>query len=126
MKALKGKYLFGGVHPRDMKYIAKAAPIEVMPPPAVAGISTAQSLGKPAVPTVEVGQSVKEGELIARADGIISSDVFSSVAGKVIEIKNLRGAGGTDENYIMIERGESLEKSWLAPLSNPPRAKINR
>lgn len=126
MKAIKGKYYFGGVHPRDMKHIAKAAPIEAMPPPAVVAISTAQSLGKPAVPAVEVGQQVTEGELIAKADGAVSSDVFSSVAGKVTEIKTMRGAGGTEEKFIIIERGESEEKSVLPILSDPSADEIKQ
>ena len=73
LKAVKGKYYFGGVHPHDMKHIAKDSALEVLPDPEVAAISTAQSLGKPSVPVVEVGQAVKAGELIAKADGPISS-----------------------------------------------------
>lgn len=106
-----------------MKHIAKGAPIEVMPPPAVAAISTAQSLGKPAIPAVEVGQTVKEGELIARADGLISSDVFASVAGTVKEIKDMAGAGGSNEKFIIIERGGE-GKSYLPPLENPTADEI--
>ena len=88
MKAVKGKYYFGGVHPHDMKSISKDAALEVLPASGIVAISTSQSLGKPAVPAVAVGQEVKEGELIARADGSISSDVFASNSNAKIVIFN--------------------------------------
>ena len=74
MKAVKGKYYFGGVHPRDMKAISKDAALEVLPVPEIVAISTSQSSGNPAIPVTEAGKTVKEGELIAKADGEISSD----------------------------------------------------
>ncbi len=116
MKAVKGRLYFGGVHPKGAKALSENAPIETLPPPETVAISTSQSLGKPAAPVVEAGQQVKEGELIAKADGPISSDVFASVAGTVTEIKEETGAGGTLEKFIYIKRGESGEKSYFAPL----------
>ncbi|MDE5728957.1 MAG: hypothetical protein K2I20_02130, partial [Clostridia bacterium] len=59
MKAVKGRLYFGGVHPKGAKALSENAPIETLPPPEVVAISTAQSLGKPAVPVAEVGQRVK-------------------------------------------------------------------
>lgn len=116
MKAVKGKLYFGGVHPKGAKALSENAPIELLPPCEILAISTSQSLGKPAAPVVEVGQSVKEGELIARADGPISSDVFASVAGTVTEIREEPGAGGAPEKFIIIKRGESGEKAYFDPL----------
>ncbi|MDE6356629.1 MAG: electron transport complex subunit RsxC [Clostridia bacterium] len=117
MKAVKGRLYFGGVHPKGAKALSENAPIETLPPPEVVAISTAQSLGKPAVPVAEVGQRVKEGELIARADGPISSDVFASVAGTVTEIKEETGANGANEKFIFIKRDEgSEEKIYFDPL----------
>ena len=103
MKAVKGKYYFGGIHPRDGKSIAKSAAIEVMPAPAVAAVSTYQSMGKPASPVVEAGKAVKLGEVIAKADGAVSSDVFAPVSGTVTEIKDIVSASGKTEKYIFIE-----------------------
>ena len=91
MKAVKGKHLFGGVHPRDCKSVTQDKPLENMPAPDRVYISTSQSLGKPATPAVEKGQRVAEGQLIAKSDGVISSDVFSSVAGTVTDIKDMAG-----------------------------------
>ncbi|MDE7439332.1 MAG: electron transport complex subunit RsxC [Clostridia bacterium] len=113
MKAVKGKYYFGGIHPRGMKELSASAAIEVLPVEQVA-ISTLQSHGKCATPAVTVGQTVKEGEIIARADGLISSDVFASVSGTVTEIKEIDG-----ETYIVIKSDNKEEKSFLPPLSEP-------
>ncbi len=118
MKAVKGKYYFGGVHPHGNKELSQSAAAEVLPAPEVVAVSCAQSLGKPAQPVVEVGAHVKEGELIAKADGFISSNVFSSVAGTVSEIKTIDGANGK-EQFIFIKADGSGEKAYLAPLTNP-------
>lgn len=119
MKAVKGKYYFGGVHPHDMKAISKDAALEVLPVPETVAISTSQSAGKPAVPVVEAGKTVKEGEIIAKADGAVSSDVFASVSGTVTEIKNLTGISGAEEKFIFIKSDGKNEKSYLPPLAEP-------
>lgn len=124
MKAVKGKFYFGGVHPHDEKAIAKSAPLEVLPLPQLLAISLSQSLGKPATPVVEVGQEVKEGEVIARADGPISSDVFASCCGTVKEIKDDKGAGGGMEKFIFIEPNGKTDKAYFAPLQDPSAEEI--
>ncbi len=124
MKAVKGKYFFGGIHPHDCKDLAKSSPLEVMPAPEVVAISTLQSLGKPAVPVVEVGSPVKIGQLIARADGPISSDVFASVSGTVEEIRDSAGANGGPEQFILIRNNHREETAYLPPLSDPSADEI--
>ena len=123
MKAVKGKYYFGGVHPHDMKNIAKDAALEVLPDAEAVAISTSQSLGKPALPVVEVGAEVKAGQVIAKADGLISSDVFASISGTVTEIKEVVGASGA-EKYIFIKANGKNETSFLPPLSDPSAEEI--
>ena len=107
-----------------MKNIAKDAALEVLPMPETVAISTSQSLGRPATPVVSAGQTVKEGELIARAEGLISSDVFASICGTVTEIKTENGANGTDETFIAIKSDASGEKSYLPPLTDPSADEI--
>ena len=114
MKAVKGKYYFGGIHPKGMKHLSESAALEVLPEPELVAISTSQSLGKPAIPTVSVGQAVKEGEVIAKADGAISSNVFASISGTVKEIKDVCG-----EQHIVIQADGKNQKKWLKPLSEP-------
>ncbi|MGN0817718.1 MAG: electron transport complex subunit RsxC [Candidatus Coproplasma sp.] len=124
MKAVKGKNFFSGVHPHGMKELTCDLPAEVLPTPAEVAVSTAQSLGKPAIPCVEKGQKVKEGELIARADGAISSDVFASVAGEVTDIKAMTSASGGKETFIVIKADGTDEKAYLEPLTDPTAEQI--
>ena len=123
MKAVRGKYLFGGVHPKGKKELTASLPIEVMPTPEVVAVSTSQSLGKPAQVAVTVGQKVKEGEVIAKADGAISSDVFASGAGTVTEIKELTGASGVKETFIFI-KAEGTDTFRYPVLSSPTAEEI--
>ncbi|MDE6667861.1 MAG: electron transport complex subunit RsxC [Clostridia bacterium] len=123
MKAVKGKYLFGGVHPKGNKELTASLPIEIMPTPEIVAVSTSQSLGKPAVVAVTVGQKVKEGEVIAKADGAISSDVFASVAGTVTEIKELTGASGDKETFVFI-KAEGTDTFRFPALSSPTAEEI--
>jgi len=54
--------------------------------PASVRIPLTAHAGAPAKPVVRQGQSVKKGDLIARAGGKISSNVHASIAGTVVEI----------------------------------------
>lgn len=117
MKAIKAKSFFAGIHVKDKKSLACNCPCEVMPDPAEVYISLCQSLGKPATCIVEKGQKVKEGELIARADGAISSDVFASISGEVTDIKELDCACGK-EKFVIIKGDGKGEKSYLPPLKD--------
>ncbi len=124
MKAIKGKPFFAGIHVHDKKSLACGQKTEVMPEPGEAYISLSQSLGKPAVCLVEKGQKVKEGELIARADGAISSNVFASVSGEVTDVKQLVGANGGTETYVVIKGDGLHEKAYLPPLNDPDAEEI--
>lgn len=126
MKAVKAKFYFGGVHPHDAKDLSKCAATERMPLPELLAVSVRQSLGKPAVPVVEVGAKVKEGEVIARADGPISSDVFASASGTVTEIKEDTSASGVQETFIFIKPDGGDEKAYFPPLSYPSADEIKQ
>ena len=119
MKAVKGKFYFGGIHPRGNKELSKDCPLEVMPLPEEVAVSCSQSLGKPASPIVETGQTVKCGELIAKAEGEVSSDVFASVSGTVTAVKELTAANGATEKFIFIKYDGKDEKAFLPPLTEP-------
>lgn len=125
MKAVKGKFYFGGIHPKGNKFAASAA-LEVMPAPETVAISVQQSLGKPAVPCVEVGQAVKKGEVIAKADGAFSSDVFASVSGTVTEIKDCPAASGGMEKHVFIKADGKEQNAFLPPLENADGEQIKQ
>ncbi len=126
MKAVSGKYYFGGIHPKGQKSLASSSPLEVMPAVEKVAVSVLQSLGKPAIPCVEVGQAVKEGELIAKADGAISSNVFASIAGVVESIAEDIGASGAAETFITIKSNGSGEKFTFPALGDPTPEEIKQ
>lgn len=118
MKTKKGFRFNRGVHVPDKK-IARDAAIVTMPAPDVAMLSTSMALGRPAVPVVAVGDKVRLGQLIARADGAISGNVHASVSGEVIAIAERQNATGGTETYIDIAGDGKDEKDFLPPLTDP-------
>ena len=76
------------IHPPDYKDITKNKKIETFPPPKKAILLLSQHTGAPSEPVVSVGDSVKTGSLIAEARGLISSNLHSSISGKVIAIED--------------------------------------
>lgn len=76
----------GGVHPDDKKRYTAAKPIEVAPLPEKVIIPTRQHIGAPCAPTVQVGDLVKKGQVIAEAQAFVSSPIHASISGKVVEI----------------------------------------
>ena len=110
----------GGVHPPEQKLSANSA-IEVFPLPRQVSIPLNQNLGAPAIPLVNKGDSVKVGQLIGKGEAFISSNVHSSVSGKVLKIDEVIDHTGYrrkavvitvegDEWMPEIERDETLKK----------------
>ncbi len=91
----------GGVNPAENKLSANR-PIEILNPPGQAFIPINQNLGAPAIPLVQKGDEVKVGQLIARGEAFISSNVHSSVSGKVLKIDNVVDPSGYKRPTIVI------------------------
>lgn len=109
-----------------MKELSSGCAAERMPDPSTAYVSLSQSLGKPALCCVEKGQKVKEGEPIAHADGPISSEVFSPIAGEVADIVPMQGANGGTETYVVVKGDGSGEKFTFPPLADPDAEQIKQ
>lgn len=92
-------------------------PLEDCAVPDVLYISVAQHIGKPAVPVVAVGDTVKAGTLIAAADGAISSNIFSSVSGKVVAVEKRKTPTGA-ASHIVIENDGKYDEQKLPPLES--------
>ena len=73
-----------------------ASPKEVLLP-------MSQHLGAPATPAVKVGDEVKVGQLIAEANGFVSSPIYSSVSGKVTKIEPFTTTAGAEVSAVRIE-----------------------
>ena len=85
----KGLTFCGGVHPACNKEYTKDKIIREIQAPDQVIIPVLQHIGNPAKPVVKIGDEVLMGQLIAQADGFISSNIYSSVSGKVSAIKKL-------------------------------------
>lgn len=91
----------GGIHPPEEKMTADR-PINVLPLPKEVTILLGQHLGKPASVQVKVGDEVKAGSLLAKADGFISANVHSSVSGKVKRLTTAYDVSGFPRDAVVI------------------------
>lgn len=66
-------------------------------------IPMAMHIGKPAIPTVKVGDQVAVGTKIGEPDGNFSSPVYASVSGTVKKITEVLLYGGTTTAAVVIE-----------------------
>jgi electron transport complex protein RnfC len=77
-----------------------------------------QHIGKPAIPTVSVGDKVFVGTKIGEADGFVSSPVHSSVSGTVKKIEDYLLENGVITKAVIIESdGEGTLDPSIAPVS---------
>ena len=74
-----------------------------MPAPDLVTIPMAMHIGKPAIPTVKVGDEVFVGTLIADRDGVISAPIYSSVSGRVKALGELMLPHGVKTKTVVIE-----------------------
>lgn len=108
-----------GVHVPHNKHTADC-PLVECPAPKTAYISLAQHIGKPAVAAVAVGDTVKIGTRIGKADGFVSADIFSSVSGTVKAVETKKTVTGRCE-YIVIENDGKDDIELLPPVKDRSR-----
>ena len=113
----KSKTFHGGVHPSEKKELTEELAFEVMPNPKTVILPISQHIGKPAKPVVAKKDTVKAGQIIAEADGFISSPVCSSVSGTVKNISREANASGFPKDSIIIEASEENEYETFKPLN---------
>lgn len=102
-------FSMGGIHP-DKHKITTASPIQEAGLPEIAYIPVKQHIGAPAKILVKKGDKVKVGTLLADSDGIVSSDVHSSVSGEVLKVEAVEGGSGYLEDMIAIRvEGDEFE-----------------
>lgn len=79
----------GGVHPQENKEHTEKKAIRRPRVPSRVAIPMIQHTGAPCEPLVKVGEAVKKGQLVGKADKFITSPVHASISGIVKEIKTL-------------------------------------
>lgn len=103
-------FKIGGIHPPENK-LSKGKTIEVLPVPEKVMIPLSQHIGAPATAIVAKGDTVKVGQLIAKASGFISANIHSSVSGTVEKIDNIVDASGYPKPVIVIKvEGDEWEE----------------
>ena len=78
---------YGGVHPLERKELSNRIALQRFPQPDVVVIPLSMHFGAPATPVVAAGDTVKMGQLIGQASAFISSNIHSSVSGKVLAVE---------------------------------------
>jgi len=106
----------GGVHPPENKLTA-GCPIEVLPLPQSVTIPITQHLGATPVITVNKGDKVLAGQLIARAGGYISANVHSSVSGTISKIDVITDISGYKQTCIFIDVSGD---EWVGDIDRNP------
>lgn len=127
MSIRKGRNYRYGIHVPDMKYLCADSPIETMDTPEKVFVSLSQHIGAPAIPVVSAGDAVKKGQLVGEASGAISANVFSSVSGKVVEIRDIVNGLGQKQKYVVIENDGKYEQTLLPELKDfEPQTLVER
>jgi len=106
---MKLKSFKKGIHPYEGKALSKDLPIQIMNASATMVFPLSQHIGAPAKAVVAKGDRVLKGQLIAEADGFISSPVYSSVSGTVKSIEKRIVANGIKVDCIVIENDNENE-----------------
>ena len=93
-------------------------PILHMDAPKIVTIPMSMHIGAPANIVVKVGSIVKVGTLIGEGNGAISSDIYSSVSGKVIKIEDFTLSNGSKTQAVIIESDGEMarDESLAAPV----------
>ncbi len=121
---IKGNLLRRGVALADEKAGSKDLPVEVLPAPETVAVCTAQHIGRPAQPVVQAGDAVLMGQLIARADGPVSANIFSPVSGTVRSLETRKDDRGVSAQYIVIGNDGKNTPSFLSPLAEKTKETI--
>ena len=117
----------GGVHPEEHKTESSSRPIHAYFVPKKLLIPMRQHLGQPAKPIVNVGDRVLKGQIIAEADGYVSTAIHASSSGVVTAIAQAHIAhpSGLTDLCISIEtdgKDEWCERKSLAWQDMDPAA----
>jgi len=105
-----------GVNVPHRKNTADKPAVKMICPKSVT-LPMSMHIGKPAVPTVKVGDHVDVGTLIAQPDGYVSSPVHSSVSGTVKKIDTVIASSGAKVQSVTVESDGLMT---LSPDIRPP------
>lgn len=96
------KSFFGGVHPDGHKSLTASKAVEILLPPGELVIPMSQHIGAPCQPLVQVGDTVKVGQMIGDNQGLCVP-VHASVSGTVKAIEPRPNTNGGSVMSVIIE-----------------------
>ena len=99
----KNTFPKGGIHPRGNKQLSAHAAIRNAVISSTSIIPLQQHIGSPPECLVQAGDAVKEGMLLAKGTGFISSNIHSPVPGEVKEIRDIFLANGMRSPAVVVE-----------------------
>ena len=104
----------GGVHPSEHKAESSSRPIHEAFIPRKLVVPVRQHIGQPAKPVVELGDRVLKGQMIAEADGYVSTAIHAPSSGIISEIglAKVPHPSGLPDLCISIETDGKDE--WIA------------
>lgn len=102
-----------GAFPEESKHRTEDSPIETARVPDILVFPLAMHIGKPAETIVDVGDKVKIGTLIGKAQEGISANVVSSVSGEVVAIGERDTKKGKAECIVI---RNDHQDTWEEPL----------
>ena len=112
MKSSRNVMTFSrGIHPHgDGKSLSCHAAVQNVPLLEKYTVILAQNAGKPPIPVVKKGDTVKKYQLIAQADGFVSANLHSPTSGTVSNLKEVQGTMGVPAMAIEITQKVSIWK----------------
>ena len=109
------KYTFrGGIHTFEGKWLTSDKQTKAyLPSSGEMVFPLSQHIGAPAEPCVSIGEQVLAGQIIAKANGAVSSNIITSVSGVVKKIEERRTVTGQMIKSIVISNdGEYKTVPW--------------
>ncbi|HHT87781.1 MAG TPA: electron transport complex subunit RsxC [Clostridiales bacterium] len=100
----------GGIRIHEGKELSKDMPTTVLLPKGDLVFPLSQHIGTPAKPLVSKGDTVLVGQVIGEADGLVSSNIISSVSGTVKAIERRLMPTGKMEESIVITNDNQYNK----------------
>ena len=79
---------YGGLQIPPHKEITNSQTSLITPLPDRIILPMQQHIGTPAMPLIKTGETVRKGQIIARAEGYVSVPVHASTSGKIIDVGN--------------------------------------
>ena len=114
-------HFHGGVHLPDEKTLSNGAPSVPAPLPKQLIVPLQQHIGATSQPCVDVGERVRKGQILAKAQGYVSAPVHAPSSGTVVAIEPRRvpHPSGLSAPCVVIETdGEDTWAELPAPIAD--------